>query len=114
MVTPATVAGWHRQGFRLYWRWQLRGCPGHPRIDPELRRLIRRTSRENTLCGAPRIQAELRLLGHDAAESGVARYMARSTPELSALTVGERKAGTSLRKPARTANSVGTGRLPPA
>jgi putative transposase len=42
IVTPATVVGWHRQGFRLWWRWKSRGRPGRPRIDPELRRLIRR------------------------------------------------------------------------
>src|SRR5947209_2465693 len=32
---------------------------------------------ENPLWGAPRIRAELRLLGHEVAQSTVARYMAR-------------------------------------
>ena len=68
---------WHRQGFRYYWRWKSRGQPGRPRIDAEIRQLIRRLSRENPLWGAPRIQAELRLLGHDLAESTVAKYMVR-------------------------------------
>jgi transposase InsO family protein len=77
IVTPATVVGWHRQGFRLYWRWKSRGRPGRPRIDPAIRRLIRRMSMENPLWGAPRIRAELRLLGHDVAESTVAKYMSR-------------------------------------
>ena len=36
-------------------------------------------SRENPLWGAPRIQAELRLLGHNVAESTVAKYMVRRT-----------------------------------
>ena len=31
-------------------------------------------SRENSTWGVPRIQAELRLLGHDVAESTVAKY----------------------------------------
>jgi putative transposase len=79
IVTPATVVGWHRTGFRLYWRWKSRGRPGRPRIDPELRRLIRRLSRDNPLWGAPRIRAELRLLGHGVAESTVAKFMARRT-----------------------------------
>jgi putative transposase len=79
IVTPATVVGWHRKGFRLYWRWKSRGRPGRPRIDPELRRLIRCMSRDNPLWGAPRIQAELGLLGHDLAESTVGRYMDRRT-----------------------------------
>jgi transposase InsO family protein len=34
---------------------------------------------ENPLWGAPRIRAELRLLGHDVAESTVAKYRARRT-----------------------------------
>jgi putative transposase len=79
IVSPATVVGWHRQGFRLWWRWKSRGRPGRPRIDPELRRLIRRLSHENPLWGAPRIQAELRLLGCDVAESTVAKYRMRPT-----------------------------------
>src|SRR5450759_5346717 len=77
IVSPATVVRWQRQGFRLWWRWKSRGRPGRPRIDPELRRLIRRLSRENPLWGAPRIQAELRLLGCDVAESTVAKYRVR-------------------------------------
>jgi hypothetical protein len=77
IVSPATVVGWHRQGFRLWWRWKSRGRPGRPRVDPELRRLIRRLSHENPLWGAPRIQAELRLLGCDVAESTVAKYRVR-------------------------------------
>ncbi len=77
IVSPATVVRWHRQGFRWYWRWKSRGRPGRPPLDPEVRRLIRRMSVENALWGAPRIQAELHLLGHDVAESTVARYMVR-------------------------------------
>jgi len=79
IVSPVTVVGWHRMGFRLYWRWKSRGRPGRPRIDPEIRQLIRRMSRENPLWGAPRIQAELKLLGHDVAESTVAQYKVRAT-----------------------------------
>jgi len=77
IVAPATVVRWHRQGFRFYWRWKSRGRPGRPQIDADVRQLIRRLSRENPLWGAPRIQAELCLLGHDLAESTVAKYMVR-------------------------------------
>jgi putative transposase len=41
-------------------------------------------SHENPLWGAPRIQAELRLLGHDVAESTVAKYRVRPTQPPSA------------------------------
>ena len=40
--------------------------------------LIRRMSTENPLWGAPRIQAELALLGHQVAESTVAKYMVKA------------------------------------
>jgi putative transposase len=75
-VRPDTVIRWHRQGFRLYWRWKSRsGTLGRPKIDVEIRDLIRRMSSENPTWGAPRIQSELRLLGYTVAESTVARYM---------------------------------------
>ena len=41
----------------------------------EVIELIRRMATENTGLGAPRIRAELRLLGHDVAESTVAKYL---------------------------------------
>ena len=79
LVQPDTVVGWHRQGFKLYWRWKSRKT-GRPQIDPEMRSLIRRMSMENPLWGTPRVQAELRLLGFDVAESTVAKYMVKRRP----------------------------------
>ena len=79
IVQPATVVQWHRQGFKLFWRWKSRGGKlGRPRIEREIRELIRRMSRENPIWGAPRIQAELKLLGYAVAESTVAKYMVRT------------------------------------
>lgn len=79
IVQPETVIRWHRLGFRLYWRWRSRsGTAGRPAVEREIRDLVRRMSRENPLWGAPRIHAELRLLGLDAAESTVAKYMVRT------------------------------------
>jgi transposase InsO family protein len=63
IVKPETVIRWHRQGFKLYWRWKSKAPVGRPKIDKEIRELIRKMSRENPLWGVPRIQAELRLLG---------------------------------------------------
>ena len=52
MVRPETVIGWHRQGFRLYWRWKSRpGKVGRPALDPTLRGLIRKMSKANPLWG---------------------------------------------------------------
>jgi hypothetical protein len=47
VVQPATILRWHRSGFRAYWRWKSRGRPGRPRVERELRDLIRRMSEEN-------------------------------------------------------------------
>ena len=78
IVQPETVIKWHRQGFKLYWRWKSRARkPGRPPIQRELRDLIRRMSRENPLWGAPRILSELLLLGCAVAEGTVAKYMVR-------------------------------------
>src|SRR4029077_16051480 len=46
IVQPATILRWHRAGFRSYWRWKSQGGSGRPRIEHELRDLIRRMSKE--------------------------------------------------------------------
>jgi hypothetical protein len=74
IVQPDTILRWHRAGFRAYWRWKSRGQPGRPKIDRELRELIRRMSKENQLWGAPRIHGELLKLGFEIAESTVSKY----------------------------------------
>ena len=79
IVKPETVIKWHRQGFKLYWRWKSKAPVGRPKIDKEIRELIRKMSRENPLWGVPRIQAELRLLGFDLAESTVVKYRVRGS-----------------------------------
>ena len=71
IVQPETVIRWHRRGFRAYWRWKSHHVGGRPRIDSEIRALIRRMNRENPLWGAPRIHGELLMLGIDVAESTV-------------------------------------------
>ena len=68
---------WHRAGFCSYWRWKSRNRGGRPRIDTELRVLIRQMSLDNPLWGAPRIHGELLKLGFQVAQSTVAKYMER-------------------------------------
>ncbi len=79
IVKPETVIKWHRQGFKIYWRWKSKAPVGRPKIDREIRELIKRMSLENPLWGTPRIQSELRLIGFDLAESTVAKYRVRSS-----------------------------------
>jgi hypothetical protein len=76
IVKPETVIAWHRRGFRLFWRWKSGGGDaGRPTISRDVSALIRRMAQDNVTWGAPRIRAELHLLGHDIAESTVAKYM---------------------------------------
>jgi transposase InsO family protein len=77
IVRPETLVGWHRAGFRCYWRWKSRPLGGRPQIDTELRVLIRRMSVENPLWGAPRIHGVLLKLGFEVAQSSVAKYMVK-------------------------------------
>ena len=49
VVQPETVLRWHRAGVRAFWRWKSRNRAGRPKIDRELRELIRRMSMENAL-----------------------------------------------------------------
>ena len=75
LVKPATVIQWHRQGFRLFWRWRSRS--GRPSVEREIRNLIRQMSSANPLWGAPRIHGELLKLGIEVSQATVAKYMVR-------------------------------------
>ena len=75
LVKPATVVQWHRQGFRLFWRWRSRS--GRPSVDRAIRQLIREMSGTNPLWGAPRIHGELLKLGIEVSQGTVAKYMRR-------------------------------------
>ena len=77
IVRPETVVGWHRAGFRLFWKHKSRGKAGRPRVPTEVRRLIRAISIANPLWGAPRIHGELLKIGIDVSQSTVAKYMVR-------------------------------------
>jgi hypothetical protein len=59
-VQPDTFLRWHRQGFRLLWRWKSRPA-GRPRLPQDLRRLIREMAAENPTWGEERIANELQL-----------------------------------------------------
>jgi transposase InsO family protein len=76
LVKPDTVVSWHRTGFRLFWRWRSRASrAGRPKVEREIRELIRRMKAENPTWGAPRIHGELLLLGFEISEPTVSRYL---------------------------------------
>ena len=81
VVKPETVVGWHRAGFRLFWRIRSRSKNiGRPKIDVEIRAIIRRMVKENPTWGAPRIHGELLKLVFHASERTVSRYIHRLPP----------------------------------
>jgi len=71
---------WHRQGFKLYWRWKSRRRgDGRPAVSRDVRDLVRRMAAANPLWGAPRIHGELLKLGIEISQAAVAKYMPRRT-----------------------------------
>ena len=77
IVKPPTVIGWHRKGFKIYWKRKSRRV-GRPSINWELIRLIRRMQKENPTWSPQRIQGELVKLGLDVSDNTVAKYMRKS------------------------------------
>jgi hypothetical protein len=78
IVNAATVIGWQRKGFGLFWSWKIRhGKPGRPAVPKEVRQLIRMLSLENPLWGAPHIHGELLKLGINIGVTSVSKYMVR-------------------------------------
>ena len=80
LVTPRTVVGWHRAGFRLYWKWLSRAKSrgGRKPVSKEIRALIFRMVAENPTWGAPRIHGELLKLGYALSEPTVSRWVRRA------------------------------------
>ena len=77
VVRPETLVRWHRQGFRLFWRWQSRR-PGRPRIPHELQELIAGHGAREPDLGEERIAAELLLkLSITISPRTVRRYIQR-------------------------------------
>ena len=35
IIRPETLVGWHRAGFRHYWRWKSRSPGGRPQIETD-------------------------------------------------------------------------------
>jgi putative transposase len=74
-IRPETFTRWHRQGFKLFWRWKSQQI-GRPRISQELRQLILIIARDNPTWGQARIATELLLkLGIQVSPRTVQKYL---------------------------------------
>lgn len=58
-VRPETLLGWHRNMFRLFWRWKSQG--GRPQLPRDIRRLIVEMAVNNPTWGQERVADELSL-----------------------------------------------------
>jgi hypothetical protein len=77
IVKPETFTRWHRQGFRLFWRWKSK--PGRPALPKDLQALIRRMALENPTWGQEQIANELFLkLGLQVSPRTVRKYIANN------------------------------------
>ena len=75
MVKPETLIGWHRKGFRLFWKWKSKPR-GRPQVPRGVRKLIAAMANENPTWGEERIAAELLLkLGIRVSPRTVRRYV---------------------------------------
>jgi putative transposase len=77
VVQPETVIRWHRQGWKLFWRWRARSRLGRRRLSAEVRGLSAAMARDNPLWGSERIRGELRKLGITVSRRSVQRYRQR-------------------------------------
>jgi len=80
IVKPDTFFRWHRQAFRLFWRWKSRPS-GRPALPKNMRMLIRKMDRENPTWGEERIANELMLKLHiRVSPRTVAKYLEMDGP----------------------------------
>ena len=79
-VQADTLLRWHRQGWRLFWRWKSK-TTGRPRLPKNLQALIREMAADNPTWGQERIANELQLkLGILISSRTVAKYLRRGGP----------------------------------
>src|SRR5215467_1255880 len=75
IVQPETLLRWHRQGFKLFWKYKSRAASLTPRISQETVDLIKQMARDNRLWGAERIRGELLKLGIRVCKRTIQKYM---------------------------------------
>jgi len=80
IVQPDTLLRWHRQGYRLIWRFRSTSAAKRPQVAPETVALIKRMAAENRLWGAERIRGELLKLGVRVGKRTVQRHMRSARP----------------------------------
>ena len=100
VVQPETFLRWHRQGFRLLWRWKSK--PGRPQIPIDLQALLRQMACDNPTWGQERIANELLLkLGLRVSPRTVRKYMPKRLNRGPGKRVPSQRWSTFVRNPSQ-------------
>src|SRR5207248_838332 len=75
IVQPETLLRWHRQGFKLFWKYKSKAASLKPRISQEAVALIQEMAKDNRPWGAERIRGELLKLGIHVSKRTIQKYM---------------------------------------
>ncbi len=75
IVQPETLLRWHRQGFKLFWKYKSRAASLKPRISQETVALIKEMAKDNRLWGSERIRGELLKLDIHVSKRTIQKYM---------------------------------------
>ena len=75
IVQPETLLRWHRQGFKLFWKYKSKAASLKPRLSQETISLIQEMAKDNRLWGAERIRGELLKLGIRVCKRTIQKYM---------------------------------------
>ena len=75
IIQPETLLRWHRQGFKLYWKYKSRAASAKPKISSETVAFIKEMAVQNRLWGAERIRGEFLKLGIHVSKRTIQKYM---------------------------------------
>ncbi len=75
IVQEETLLRWHRQGFRLFWKYKSRAAVRKSKVSAEIVALIKEMARDNRLWGAERIRGELLKLGIRVCKRTIQKFM---------------------------------------
>jgi transposase InsO family protein len=75
IIQPDTLLGWHRAGYRLFWRRKSRPKTGRPPLAAATIALIKEKAAANPLWGAERIRGELVKLDIHVAKRTIQKYL---------------------------------------
>ncbi len=80
IIKPETVLRWHRQGFRLFWKWKSKVTSCAPKVPAATVTLIQEMAVNNRLWGAERIRSEVLKLGIRVCKRTVQKHMRQAHP----------------------------------